>query len=146
MGNRKTITKLAIISAIFIFAILFGPRLFVLSTGTWDYLHAEVNCTGTNPTPPPSLGDSFPVPIYEIRPYTVIAGPGWVYHGPVRGPAPMYPGDELQLAGEGDWLGMVTLLWAGKEGAYFLAEFEVNTHGKGYSRDYCRWYLPVGEY
>ncbi len=58
----------------------------------------------------------------------------------------MFPGDEYEMFGEGDWFGMVTLLWAGKNGATFVATYEVNNPTQGYSRQNCRWYTPVGDY
>ena len=79
--------------------------------------------------------DASPVAVYEVKPYTVITGRG-----------KMYPGDEYEVWGEGDWLGIATLLFAGKDGATFFVIYDVDDPIKGYSRPTCRWFVPVGNY
>ena len=118
-----------------VLAVLFGPRLLILSVATWEFYHTDVVCTGIDPTPPVELGKQFPFPLYRVGPYMVTTDRG-----------SMYPGDEYEVAGEGDWLGMATLLWTGGEGATFAVTFESNDPVNGYSRPTCRWFAPAGDY
>lgn len=127
--------KIFTVVAILALAVLLGPRLLILSMATWEYYHTDLVCTGRDPTPPADLGEQFPFPLYEVGPYKVITDRGF-----------MYPGNEYEIAGEGNWFGMVTLLWAGRDGAIFTVTFESNDPVYGYSRPTCRWFTPVGGY
>lgn len=127
--------KIFVVVATLVLAVSLGPRLLILSIATWEYYHTGLVCLGRDLTPPADLGNQFPFPLYEIRPYAVITDRGY-----------MYPGDEYEITGEGNWLGMVTLLWAGRDKAVFAVTFEANDPVNGYSRPVCRWFTPVGDY
>ncbi len=127
--------KLLIIFVILVFLVLLGPRIYILSVATWQYYHADIVCSGREPTPPEGLGNQIPLLLYEVRPYTVITDRGH-----------MYPGDEYEVTGEGSWYGIATLIWAGRDGAVFVATFVANDPVKGYSRLQCRWFVPIGDY
>jgi len=124
--------KLVVTIIIFMVAILcvFGLRLYSLGGATWDYFHTDVVCSGRHPTPPKGLGEPAPLPIYEVKPFTVINDMG-----------NMYPGDEYIMPGEG-WSGVATLLWAGSDGATFTVKFQ----SSGYPEYICRWFIPIGNY
>jgi len=130
--DKKKIVFWVIVIAI---GVLLFPRLYILATSAWIYHQTETICVGRDPTPPMGRGEQFPVPLYEVRPYTVITSRGY-----------MYPGDEYDVPGEGSWYGMITLLFAGKDGATFLVFYPINDPIKGYLRVTCRWFVPVGDY
>lgn len=129
---KKKIFLLLIVLAL---TVLFGPRLFILSIATWEYYKTNDICLGQYPIPPAELAEPVPIYIYEVKPYTVITDRGH-----------MYPGDEYETRGEADWLGMATLLWAGKNGAVFVVTYDIEDPKLGYSRPLCRWFVPVGDY
>ena len=76
-----------------------------------------------------------PIILYEIKPYLVITDRGY-----------LFPGGEYETYTEGDWLGMAVLIWAGKDGAYFINTYDLNDPIEGYSRPQCRYFAPVGIY
>jgi len=110
---------------ILVLSVLIAPRLFILSVVTWNYYHTNEIC-------PPG---TFPVIVYEVKPYAVITDRG-----------NMYPGDEYELMGEGEWYGIGTLLFAGKDGATFFVVYDIDDPINGYSRPTCRRFVPVGDY
>jgi hypothetical protein len=118
---KKRILLLVIALAL---TVLLIPRLFVLSLAVWEYKNTNENC-------PPS-GSIPHLPLYEVKPYIVMTGKGY-----------MFPGDEYDVPGEGTWYGMATLLWAGIDGATFLVEYPSPGGNVVLS---CRWYKPVGDY
>jgi hypothetical protein len=126
--------KIFITVAVLALIVLLGPRFLILSMATWEYFHTDLVCTGRDPTPPAELGEQFPFPLYEVGPYKVITDRGY-----------MYPGDEYRVWGE-SWFGMVTLLWAGGDGAVFTVTFESNNPVTRYSRPTCRWFPSLGDY
>lgn len=119
----------------FTICVFLFPRFYNLVTYTLAYSQTETICIGYAPTPPTGLGEEVPWSPSEVRPYTVITDRGY-----------MYPGDEYDVPGEGSWYGMITLLFAGKDGATFLVFYPINDPIKGYSRVTCRWFVPVGDY
>jgi len=124
----------AIITATVLVVILV-PRIVVVTEGVWDFLHTNKLCYGRDPTPPDEYANQIPFPLYKVTPYSVVTDRGF-----------MFPGDEYEVTGEGDWIGMVTLLWAGKDGAYFLVDFDIDDPINDYSRSTCKWYTPIGDY
>jgi hypothetical protein len=126
--------RILIFFTILVLIVLLGPRLFVLSMAVWEYYDTEIICTGMDPTPPPGLGEQVPIGVYEVLPYIVLTGRGY-----------MYPGDEYEVGGE-VWYGMATLLFAGNDGATFVVTYRQIDSVKGYSRSNCKWFIPVGDY
>lgn len=133
MMNR--VIKLLLIVGFISIASLFVPRMYILAVATYQYFTTDIVCYGMDPTPPDNYGESFPLPIFEVSPFSVITDQGQ-----------MYLGDEYEVYGEGDWRGMATLLWSGREGATFTITFESNHPEEGYMRRNCRWFLPLGDY
>ena len=127
--------KIFLLFTVLTAALLFGPRLFILSIATREYYMTNDICLGRHPVPPTELAEPVPIYIYEVKPYAVMTDRGH-----------MYPGDEYETWGEVDWFGMATLLWAGRDGAVFVVTYDIEDPELGYSRPSCRWFVPVGDY
>ena len=131
MNKKKVFLSIAIFALIASQSI----RLIILSSATWDYFHTDEVCLGQEPIPPTGKETPVYVDIYEIKPYSVLTGRGYIF-----------PGDEY-IFQHGDALyDMTDLLWAGSDEAIFLLSYTIYDPVKGYSTQMCRWYAPVGDY
>ena len=108
--------------------VLLAPRMYILAIATKGYFATDEYCFDPSHQHQPSV----PILIYEVKPYLVITDRGY-----------MFPGSEYEVWGEGHWYGIATLLWAGKNGAYFELIYSATDQNGVYSRPTCRWFIPL---